>query len=248
MGNRLAGKTAVITAAGQGIGRATALAFASEGATVWATDINQTSLDNLIKETSNIHIHKLDVTNGKAIQDLHAKIGYTDILFNCAGYVHQGTILDCTDENWDFSFNLNVKSMYWMIKTFLPTMLAKRSGNIINIASVASSIKGVTNRFAYSTTKAAIIGLTKSISADYVSQGIRCNAICPGTVQTPSLDERIAAQGPDIEATRNNFIARQPIGRLGKPEEIAALAVYLASDESSYTTGTIHIIDGGWSI
>jgi 2-keto-3-deoxy-L-fuconate dehydrogenase len=246
MSQRLKGKTALITAAGQGIGRATALLFAKVGATVLATDINEDALKNLKSEMPSIMIHSLDVMNPEAIIALSREINQLDILFNCAGYVHHGSILDCNDEDWDFSFNLNVKSMYRMTKAFLPIMLEKQNGSIINMSSVASSIKGVANRFSYGATKAAVIGLTKSIAADFVGQGIRCNAICPGTVQTPSLDERIAAQG-DVETVRKSFIQRQPIGRLGSVEEIAFLALYLASDEASYTTGAIHIIDGGWS-
>lgn len=246
MSNRLKGKVALVTAAGQGIGRATALAFAREGAEVWATDINAEALNSLTKEVPNIKIQKLNVLNREEIDTLANQLA-VDILFNCAGHVHQGTILDCSEKDWDFSFDLNVKSMLHMIKAFLPTMLKKGSGNIINMSSVASSIKGVANRFVYGTSKAAVIGLTKSVAADFVSQGIRCNAICPGTIQTPSLDERIVAQGGNSEAVRKSFVSRQPLGRLGKPEEVAALAVYLASDESGFTTGTEHIIDGGWS-
>ncbi|EKD55168.1 MAG: hypothetical protein ACD_60C00025G0065 [uncultured bacterium] len=244
---RLKNKIAVITAAGQGIGKATAIAFLKEGATVFATDINQEALLKLQKELSDIKIYQLDVTNTEAIKTFSQKITAPDILFNCAGFVASGTILECTEKDWDFSFNLNVKSMYKMIQAFLPGMISKGNASIINMASVASSIKGVPNRFVYSTTKAAVIGLTKSIAADFVGKGIRCNAICPGTVQTPSLDERINAAGGDANKVREAFIARQPIGRIGKPEEIAALAVYLASDEAGFTTGTTHIIDGGWS-
>lgn len=246
MSNRLSGKVALVTAAGQGIGRATALAFAQEGAQVWATDINIEALNDLAQEMPHIQIRKLDVLNIEEITAFAAEVT-ADVIFNCAGYVHHGTILDCTEKDWDFSFDLNTKSMYRIIKAFLPNMLKNGGGSIINISSVASSIKGVANRFAYSTSKAAVIGLTKSVAADFVSLGIRCNAICPGTIQTPSLNERIATQGGDIETVRKAFTARQPIGSLGKPEEIAALAVYLASDESGFTTGTIHIIDGGWS-
>lgn len=246
MSNRLKNQVAVITAAGQGIGLATALRFANEGATVWATDINEKSLVALRNKVSALQIHCLDVTHQPAIAAFCKKIGDIDILFNCAGFVHQGTILDCLEKDWDFSFNLNVKSMYYMIRAFLPGMLAKKNGSIINMSSVASSIKGVANRFVYGASKAAVIGLTKSIAQDYVAHGIRCNAICPGTVQSPSLDERIAALG-DATVVRRAFIERQPLGRLGKPEEIAALAVYLASDEAAFTTGTINIIDGGWS-
>jgi 2-keto-3-deoxy-L-fuconate dehydrogenase len=248
MSGRLAGKTALITAAGQGIGRSTALAFADEGATVWATDINDAALKSLAPERPMIRARHLDVRDTSAVEKAAAEIGTVDVLFNCAGYVHQGTILECPEKDWDFSFDLNVKSMYRMCRAFLPAMLAAGRGNIINMSSGASSIKGVPNRFVYSTTKAAVIGLTKSIAADFVRKGVRCNAICPGTVQTPSLDDRIAALGSDVEKTRGDFIARQPMGRVGKPEEIAALAVYLASDESSFTTGQIHIIDGGWTL
>lgn len=248
MSKRLAAKTALITAAGQGIGRATALAFAREGAQVVATDINQNALNKLNQENPEIIIEQIDVLDFDAIQKLSYKIGPIDILFNCAGYVHQGTILDCIESDWDKAFDINVKSMYRIIKAFLPKMLERKTGNIINMASVASSIKGVPNRFVYGATKAAVIGLTKSVAADFVKQGIRCNAICPGTVSTPSVEDRIHAQGGDIEANRNALIARQPMGRMGTPQEIANLVVYLASDESAFTTGTTHIIDGGWSI
>jgi 2-keto-3-deoxy-L-fuconate dehydrogenase len=247
MSGRLAGKIAVITAAGQGIGRATAIAFADQGATVWATDINDSALATLAAERASIRARRLDVRDSRAVESAAAEIGAVDVLFNCAGFVHQGTILECTETDWDFSVDLNVKSMYRMCRAFLPAMLKEGRGNIINMSSGASSIKGVPNRFVYGTTKAAVIGLTKSIAADFVRKGIRCNAICPGTVQTPSLDERIAALG-DVEKARAEFISRQPMGRVGKPEEIAALAVYLASDEASFTTGQIHIIDGGWTL
>jgi 2-keto-3-deoxy-L-fuconate dehydrogenase len=247
MGGRLAGKTALVTAAGQGIGRATALAFADEGASVVATDINDAALKSLAAERTGVRTRRLDVRDSAAVEGAAREIGGIEVLFNCAGYVHQGTILDCAEKDWDFSLDLNVKSMYRMCRAFLPAMLAAGRGNIINMSSGASSIKGVPNRFVYSTTKAAVIGLTKSIAADFVGKKIRCNAICPGTVQTPSLDERIAAQG-DVEKARAAFIARQPMGRVGRPEEVAALAVYLASDESSFTTGQIHIIDGGWTL
>ncbi len=244
---RLENKIAVITAAGQGIGKATAIYFANEGANVYATDINQTSLDQLKSEFPNVSTHVLDVRNNDAIKTFATTIGgNVDILFNCAGHVHHGTILDCTDDDWEYAFDLNIKSMYRMIKTFLPNMLQKKRGNIINMASVASSIKGVPNRFIYTATKAAVIGLTKSVASDYIQSGIRCNAICPGTIQTPSLEARIA-ESNDAEKTRQAFIARQPLGRLGTTNEIAALAVYLASDESTYTTGTTQIIDGGWT-
>jgi 2-keto-3-deoxy-L-fuconate dehydrogenase len=247
MGGRLEGKTALITAAAQGIGRATTLAFADEGATVIATDVNETALKVLAEERPQIRTRRLDVLDPKAVEAAAAELGALDALFNCAGFVHQGSILECTEKDFDFSTDLNVKAMYRMCRAFLPAMLAKGKGNIINMSSVASSVTGVPNRFIYGTTKAAIIGLTKSIAADFVKKGIRCNAICPGTVQTPSLDQRIAALG-DSEKVRSDFIARQPMGRVGKPEEIAALVVYLASDESGFTTGQIHVIDGGWTI
>ena len=247
MAGRLTGKTALITAAGQGIGRATAIAFADEGAVVWATDINEVTLANLVEEHPGIRTRRLDVRDWAAVEKGAAEIGAISVLFNCAGFVHQGTILDCTEKDWDFSFDLNVKSMFRMCRAFLPGMLEAGRGSIINMSSAASSIKGAPNRFVYGATKAAVIGLTKAVAADYVRRGIRCNAICPGTVESPSLDERIAALG-DVEKARADFIARQPIGRLGRPEEIAALAVYLASDESGFTTGQTHIIDGGWTV
>ena len=247
MSGRLAGKIACVTAAGQGIGRATANAFADEGAVVWATDINEQLLPALSHDRPGIRTRRLDVLKAQDIADCAAKIGTIDILFNCAGYVHHGSILDCSEEDWDFSFDLNVKSMYRTCRAFLPGMLKAGTGNIINMSSAASSIKAAPNRFVYGSTKAAVIGLTKAIAADFIRSGIRCNAICPGTVQSPSLEQRIAAQG-DVEKVRSEFVARQPMGRIGRPEEIAALAVYLASDESSYTTGQIHIIDGGFSL
>jgi 2-keto-3-deoxy-L-fuconate dehydrogenase len=245
--DRLQGKKALLTAAGQGIGAATARAFAKEGATVYATDLNESKLQKLAAEFPNIHARKLDVRDTQAVNFLGAELGPIDVLFNCAGFVHQGTILDCSEQDWDFSFDLNVKSMYRTCRAFLPAMLAAKKGNIINMASGASSIKGAPNRFVYGATKAAVIGLTKALAADVIRQGIRVNAICPGTVESPSLEQRIAALG-DVEKARKEFIARQPMGRLGTPEEIAALAVYLASDESSFTTGQIHIIDGGWTL
>ena len=239
---RLAGKTALITAAGQGIGRATAEAFIREGATVWATDRNAAALAGLDCQTL-----ALDVTDPAAIASTLAKTGPLDILFNCAGFVAAGSILECEERDWTFSFELNVTAMYRLIRAALPAMLAKGGGSIINMSSVASSLKGVPNRFAYSATKAAVIGLTKSVAADYVTRGIRCNAICPGTVDTPSLHERLTATG-DHDAAWAAFTARQPMGRVGSVDEIAALALYLASDESSFTTGQCHIADGGWAL
>ena len=247
MSKRLEGKVALITAAGQGIGRATALSFAHEGAKVWATDINEAALESLQKEESTIEIRLLDVRSRGSVEAIAVETGPVDVLFNCAGYVHQGTVLDCAEEAWDFSFDLNVSSMYRTCRTYLPGMLAKGRGSIINMSSIVSSLKGAPHRFAYATTKAAVIGLTKAIAADFVTKGVRCNAICPGTVETPSLGERMASTG-DTAAARTNFIARQPMGRLGKPEEIASAALYLASEESAFTTGQTLIIDGGWSI
>jgi 2-keto-3-deoxy-L-fuconate dehydrogenase len=240
---RLDGKRAVVTAAAQGIGRATALAFAHAGARVWATDINAAKLAELAS-VKGIETGKLDVTNGEEVRSFAAATGAIDILFNCAGFVHAGTALDCTEQDFDFAFDLNVKSMWRMIAAFLPGMLAQGDGCILNMASVASSLKGVPNRVVYSTTKAAVIGLTKAVAADYVARGIRCNAICPGTVESPSLEDRLRALG-DYEKARAAFIARQPIGRIGRAEEIADLAVYLAT--ATYTTGAVHIIDGGWA-
>jgi 2-keto-3-deoxy-L-fuconate dehydrogenase len=243
---RLQNKTALVTAAGQGIGRATALQFSKEGAKVIATDIDEKALSNL--QGNNISTHVLDVTNKLEIKKLVEKIAGIDVLFNCAGYVHHGTILECNEEEWNSSFKLNVTSMFHLIKSVLPLMLkSNNSSSIINMSSAASSVKGVPSRCVYSASKAAVIGLTKSVAADFVSQGIRCNAICPGTIQSPSLNERIKAQGGDEKMIRNNFIARQPMGRLGSPEEVAQLAVYLASEESAFTTGSINVIDGGWS-
>ena len=238
MAGRLSGKKCVITAAAQGIGRASAELFLAEGADVVATDRDLDKLAGLKCRTE-----RLDVTDAAAIEDFARRTGAVDVLFNCAGFVHHGTILDTSEKDWDFSFDLNAKAMYRTIKAFLPAMLAQGHGNIVNMASVSGSVKGVPNRFVYGASKAAVIGLTKSVAIDFVTRNIRCNAICPGTVETPSLGERIAAQG-DVEKARAAFIARQPMGRLGKAEEIAALALYLASDESSYTTGAIHIIDG----
>jgi 2-keto-3-deoxy-L-fuconate dehydrogenase len=247
---RLAGKSALVTAAGQGIGRATAEAFAREGAIVFAADIHEASLAEL-GAIAGIRPRRLDVTDRLAVEKTCAEIGPVDVLFNGAGYVHHGTILDCDEVAWDFSFDLNVRSMYRLIRATLPGMLAKGGGSIVNVSSAASSIKGVPNRFAYATTKAAVIGLTKSIAADFITRGIRCNAICPGTVESPSLRERIASQakasGQTLAQVEAAFVARQPMGRLGRAEEIALLAVYLASDESAFTTGTAQVIDGGWS-
>jgi 2-keto-3-deoxy-L-fuconate dehydrogenase len=247
MPKRLEGKIALITAAGQGIGRASALNFAREGAQVWATDIDGAALESLKIVDPSIHTRLLDVRNSGAIEAIAMENGPVDVLFNCAGYVHQGSILDCTEDDWNFSFDLNVTSMYRMCRAYLPGMLANGRGSIINMSSIVSSLKGAPNRFAYAATKAAVIGLTKAIAADFVTRGIRCNAICPGTVETPSLGERMASTG-NAETARANFIARQPMGRLGKPEEIAAAALYLASDESNFTTGQTFIVDGGWSI
>ena len=241
--DRLKGKKAFVTAAAQGIGRAVAEAFVGEGADVTATDINDKALAGL-KGAKTRH---LDVTDGAAVRALAGELGAVDILFNCAGFVHHGSVLDCEEKDWDFSFDLNVKSMYRTIRAFLPAMLAAGGGSIINMASVASSLKAVPNRFVYSASKAAVIGLTKAVAADYITRHIRCNAICPGTIESPSLDGRIKALGGDPAEVRKAFIARQPIGRLGKPEEVAHLAVYLASDESAFTTGTTQIIDGGWN-
>ncbi|MEN3297167.1 MAG: 2-keto-3-deoxy-L-fuconate dehydrogenase [Burkholderiales bacterium] len=247
MTQRLANKTALITAAGQGIGRATAEAFIREGARVIATDINQEQLSTLAGCTA----RRLDVTDAAAISALAKEIGKVDVLFNCAGYVHHGTILECDEQAWDFSFDLNVRSMYRMMRAFLPGMIEQGRGSIVNVASVASSLKGAPNRFVYGATKAAVIGMTKSIAVDFVAKGIRCNAICPGTVESPSLRQRIAAQaqssGQSLAQVEAAFVSRQPLGRVGKTEEIAALGVYLASDESAFTTGTTHVIDGGWS-
>lgn len=249
MADRLKGKTALITAAAQGIGRASALAFAAEGASVIATDVNLTRLEDLKGAARGpLDICRLDVMDASAITALAGELGAVDVLFNCAGFVHHGTVLDCTEKDWDFTMDLNVRSMYRMIRAFLPAMLKRGKGaSIINMSSGASSVRGAANRFVYGTSKAAVIGLTKAVAIDYIKQGIRCNAICPGTIATPSLEDRIAAQG-GTQAVRDAFVQRQPLGRLGTAEEIAALAVYLASDESSFTTGAIHLIDGGWSL
>jgi 2-keto-3-deoxy-L-fuconate dehydrogenase len=240
----LAGQVVVVTAAAQGIGRATAEAFDRQGAEVWATDINEAKLAE-IEAGPGLRRRKLDVLDAAAISAFFAEIGRVDVLFNCAGVVQGGTVLEASEAELDFAYDLNVKAMVRTIKAVLPGMLERRSGCIINMSSVASSVKGVPNRFAYGVTKAAVLGLTKSIAADYVAQGIRCNAICPGTVESPSLQQRLSAQG-DYDTARAAFVARQPIGRIGTPEEIADLAVYLAG--ATYTTGQAHVIDGGWAI
>jgi 2-keto-3-deoxy-L-fuconate dehydrogenase len=248
MAGRLKGKIAVVTAAGAGIGQAIAAAFAAEGATVWATDINREALDALAR----VKRVKLDVLSDRQVAKFAEKVGGIDILANCAGYVHHGTILETDDKAWDFSFDLNVKSMHRMTKALLPGMLARGGGSVINIASGASSVKGAPNRYVYGATKAAVIGLTKGLAIDFIQKGIRANAICPGTIQSPSLDSRIEAlaksSGKSLGEVRDAFIARQPMGRLGTAEEVAMLAVYLGSDESKFTSGAIHMVDGGWSL
>ncbi len=248
MAGRLKGKTAVVTAAGQGIGRAISEAFVREGALVFATDVDVGKLEGIARAKR----RKLDVLSTRAVEAFAARTGPIDVLVNCAGFVHHGTVLDCDDKAWDFSFDLNVRSMHRLIKAYLPGMLAKGAGAIVNIASGASSIRGIPNRYVYGTTKAAVIGLTKAVAADFIQKGVRCNAIAPGTVQSPSLDERIAtlaaSTGKSSEETRSAFAARQPMGRLGTAEEIAAAAVYLASDESGFTTGTTIVVDGGFSL
>lgn len=241
-GNRLSGKTALITASGQGIGRETAQLFALEGATVWATDINEQALAGL----KGCKTAKLDVRKADMINEVVQAAGPIDILFNCAGIVPNGSVLDCSPDEWAMGFDLNVTSMYRTIRAVLPGMLSRGAGAIINMSSVVSSVRGAPNRCAYGATKAAVIGLTKSVAADFVTRGVRCNAICPGTVETPSLQERLRATG-NYESALAAFVARQPMGRLGRTNEIASLALYLASDESSFTTGQIHVIDGGWS-
>ena len=243
---RLEGKTALVTAAGQGIGRASALALAAEGAQVWATDVNSALLEGY-RGADNITALPLDVLDKAAIGQLVSSLPALDVLFNCAGFVHGGTVLEATDADLEFAFNLNVRSQFWMIQAVLPNMQARKSGSIINMASVCSSIKGLPNRFIYGTTKAAVLGLTKSVAADFVGQGIRCNAICPGTVDTPSLQVRINASVDPVEA-RKNFIARQPLGRLALAHEIAPLVVFLASNESAFVTGQAYNIDGGITI
>ena len=243
---RLDGKRALVTAAGQGIGRASALALASEGAHVFATDINVETLEALEAEKHpNIEVFPLDVRSEESVASGIAKVR-PDVLFNCAGFVHHGSVLDATDEEWDFAFDLNVRSMLRTIRAALPGMLERGSGSIINMSSACSSVIGAPNRFIYGTTKAAVLGITKSIAVDYITKGVRCNAICPGTVESPSLQDRLHATG-DYDAAMKAFVARQPMGRIAKAEEIAALVVYLASDESAFTTGQGHVVDGGWS-
>jgi 2-keto-3-deoxy-L-fuconate dehydrogenase len=240
--SRLRNKIALVTAAGQGIGRASAELFAKEGARVIAVDINPATLATL----TGMETRQVDLTDGAAIEGLSRDVGGVDVLFNCAGFVHAGTLLTTTDADFDFSFNLNVKSVYRMIRSFLPAMIARGGGSIINMSSVASSVIGVPNRFVYGASKAAVIGLTRSVAVDFVKDRIRCNVICPGTVQSPSLDQRLAATG-DAARARAEFVSRQPMGRIATAEEIAELALYLASDASAFTTGATHVIDGGWS-
>jgi 2-keto-3-deoxy-L-fuconate dehydrogenase len=246
VGDRLKGKRAFITAAGQGMGRAAAIAFAAEGATVWATDVNAEALRSL-EGTHGIATRVLDVTDSAAVARVAKEAGDVDVLFNCAGIVHHGTIMECSEQDWDRSFDLNIKSMYRVTRAFLPGMLKREKGSIINMASVASSLRGLPNRLAYGTTKAAVIGFTKAIAADYVKQGIRCNAVCPGTVDTPSLQGRINAFADPAQA-RKDFIARQPMGRLATADDITPLLLYLASDESSFATGVAFSVDGGMTI
>lgn len=247
MAGRLKGKVAVVTAAGQGIGRAIAEAFIAEGAIVYASDLDKSKLDGLAKAKK----HTLDVTSTKAVQAYAAKVGQIDILCNVAGFVHHGTVLDCDENAWDFSFDLNVKSIHRMLAAFLPGMLENGGGSIINMASAASSIKGAPNRYVYGATKAAIIGLTKAVAQDFITKGIRCNAICPGTIQSPSLDQRIDKLGEQVggaDKARDMFVSRQPMGRIADAAEIGPLAIYLASDESQFVTGGAHLIDGGWTL
>ena len=247
MSKRLEGKKIIVTAAGQGIGKATAIAFHNEGANVIATDLNDKTLTDLNKEFPNIHVKTLDSTNKNAILDFTKSLDKVDVLFNAVGFVHHGTILECEEKDWDFSSNVNVKSMYFMCKAILPLMVKQNGGSIINVSSCASSLKGFPNRFVYGTTKGAVIGLTKSIAADFVKQNIRCNSIAPGTVFSPSWQDRVN-QSPDPDQAKKDFIARQPMGRLGTADEIAAVAVYLASDDATFTTGTTISVDGGISI
>lgn len=247
MAGKLEGRVALVTSAGQGIGRASAIALAREGAKVFATDIREDLFKGISKEHPGIEGFGLNVLEQSAVDAALKRTGPIDILFNCSGFVHNGTVLDCEEKDWDFSFDLNVKAHYRMIKAYLPGMLAKGKGNVINMASVASSVKGAPNRFVYGASKAAVIGLTKALAADFVAKGIRCNCICPGTVETPSLYDRMRAQG-DVEKAKAAFIARQPMGRMAQPEEIAAMVIYLASDDSAFITGQALVIDGGWSI
>ena len=247
MAGKLEGRVALVTSAGQGIGRSSAIALAREGAKVFATDIREDLFSDISKDHPGITGFGLNVLEQAAVDAALKRTGPIDILFNCSGFVHNGTVLDCEEKDWDFSFDLNVKAHYRMIKAYLPGMLAKGKGNIINMASVASSIKGAPNRFVYGASKAAVIGLTKALAADFVAKGIRCNAICPGTVETPSLYDRMRAQG-DFEKAKAAFIARQPMGRMAQPEEIAEMVIYLASEDSAFITGQALVIDGGWSI
>lgn len=251
MSGRLQGKVALVTAAGQGIGRAIAEKFADEGAKVVATDLDPNKLEGLRAKPRKLDARSQDDIDALG-RDVDREFGPLDILVNCAGYVHHGTVLDCGDKDWEFSFDLNVKSMHRTIKTFLPAMLDKKAGSIVNIASTASSIRGIPNRYVYGTTKAAVIGLTKAVAADFIKQGIRCNAICPGTIESPSLEERITEQsrqtGRSPDLVRQDFVARQPMGRLGRPEEVAWLALFLGSDEASYITGQAYLVDGGMAM
>jgi 2-keto-3-deoxy-L-fuconate dehydrogenase len=251
MSGRLEGKVALVTAAGQGIGRAIAEKFAAEGAKLIATDLDPNKPQGLRGKLRKLDVRAQDDIEAFA-RDISREFGPLDVLVNCAGYVHQGTVLDCADKDWDFSFDLNVKSMHRMIKTFLPGMLEEKKGSIVNIASAVSSIRGVPNRYVYGTTKAAVIGLTKAVAADFIKQGIRCNAVCPGTIESPSLGDRINAvsqeSGRSLDLVRQDFVARQPMGRLGTPEEVAWLALFLASDESGYITGQAHLVDGGMAL
>ena len=247
MSKRLENKNTVVTAAGQGIGKATAIAFHNEGANVIATDINDKTLKNLNEQYPNIKVKNLDSTVKADVEKFSSSLDKVDVLFNAVGFVHHGTILECNEKDWDFSFNVNIKSMYFMTQSILPKMIKQNKGNIINVSSIASSLKGLPNRFVYGTTKAAIIGFTKSIASDFLRNNVRCNAIAPGTVHTPSWENRVRAEANPVQA-KKDFIARQPMGRLGTAEEIAALAIYLASDESEFVTGIAHAIDGGMSI
>ena len=247
MTGRLEGKTALVTAAAQGMGRAAAAAMAREGAKVYATDIAMAGLESLAAEESGIETFRLDATSAEEIAAAPAKTGPLDILFNCAGFVHNGTILDATEEEFDFAFTLNVRSQFRLIRAYLPGMIEAGGGSIINMSSVASVIKGAPNRCLYSATKAAVLGLTKTVARDFVDKGIRCNAICPGTILTPSLEERMRASG-DVEQAKKDFLARQPIGRFATADEVTGIFVHLASDESRFTTGTLNVIDGGWAL